>query len=800
MMKTGGARYGHDYGSGQVRKGKNPYTSGLETKAGLAPEQTSRGRGQKKAIPLNPQMTHLLWSMVHRVPTLRTSLRESQDLLFGTPFQIVLGSSVETKSRKRQKGQPRDNRQGNTQRQDGTGKNGKEAEGGKGGARRRLFPLNEAVRERVVERYWMPWLRDVDTWIRLFGLAPVRFRKLRGKNLPGPGEPATNSGAGRAGGKQGGAAAAAAAAGPEREEPPDTSFLFEMAVPVVPAFGTGTIETYVEDGQQRFQWRWNEEANMSHGRRVDRVDPQVFFIESTHLPDIYGQYRSEMVSLVEDYMRLEEMHDVLRRANEATQHPLRVVEFSPDIAKATGANAQHAEGDPMHSFSQVAFPAAMSYEEPAARPIEQIQAIRRDQQQQSGGARAPTMTYTAEADYMVPDRLGDTMPSSARMVPFKAENARDADGHRIMEQIRQRRDILNAHPEWRTHLADPHTFYSTVGEGANRLPPNTVVLEPYERMTTQTPATPDTHHLMAVQNRFDQMAAVLADYPQEMIMSMGGKGGGGGGGPGVTSHSGSGAGNPSGPNKMPQRSAMFQYVVTRQRARSSFYGRQVRRVFMMAHAATWREASSESQELFRKLRGRPPSEREVLDMERNLDVQVFFPRTPLLSFDEMAVYYQHGLFSEEDFRTFALDIVGMEERAPTQDYRKALQMLYREPVSLGIEAQEAQVKQAKKVAAAPVAASASGAEAGTGAGASGAGGSAGETASQKQKRSREQAEMKTEPGRTKRARTSADAQGQSNASKKRGKAGTTSKKKEEEEEEEKEKKRKKRKRTDKNKK
>jgi hypothetical protein len=225
------------------------------------------------------------------------------------------------------------------------------------------------------------------------------------------------------------------------------------------------------------------------------------------------------------------------------------------------------------------------------------------------------------------------------------------------------------------------------------------MLEPYEHLVTPPSAVPDTRHFMPLLNRFDQMAAALSDYPLEMIMGMGGKGGGGGTGPGAPGGGGGGTKAPSAGSgtKTPsasggQKGGMFQYITMRQRARSRFYTREVRRVFLMAYGATMERARKDSTTLFWQYTGRVPSEDEVLSLEANLDVQVFFPRTPLLSFDEMVVYYQHGLISEKDFSQFALDVIGLGDKAPPDDYAKVLEMMYRTPLEQTEEQRDAEIQ------------------------------------------------------------------------------------------------------------
>lgn len=619
--------------------------------------QHSGGSDEERAVPLNVRDTRLLWQLLREQPVLRAALRESQDLLLGTSFQVAFGHRA-TKARgsKRQRSPlaPHD-----------SGASGGGGGGGRGGGPEiegKLFPLHDEVREHVIERHWMPFLRDADTWLRLYGIAPWGFRRLKGAKSDGSisrKSPLSDSrNASRTG----------------REGPHGT--LFETYVPFVPAYGTGRVETYTKNGEQHFQWRWLPEANMSHGRK-SMVDKGFhFMIDTSAKPDIYGNYHSDMASLAQDYAFVTAMRLNLLHAQQQALFPVRSVEWAPDIAKATDGGAQYSEGNPLSM--QSAFPSEMLHQQQGPLPLEKVQAQR---QATAGNGYA----LTAEADYLPPDMLGEETTSRAGLYRVKDE---DGDSRSLINQLGQRRGLLREHPELREHLVSPSQYVTGMPGARGNLPPNTHLLEPYERMVTQPTVSPDMSHLMAVQNRFDQMLAMLADYPLEMVMGMGGKGGGGGSGPGQSHHgsqSSSSAASASGPQKMPEKSAMYKFVIERQRARSAFFTKEIRRIFMMAYGTTLQNARTEGASLFARMHGRMPNERELLELNKRLDVHVFFPRTPLMSFDEMAVYYQHGLFTSEDFMNFALDVIGMEDRAPADDYKKALKMLYKDPVELELK-------------------------------------------------------------------------------------------------------------------
>jgi hypothetical protein len=130
----------------------------------------------------------------------------------------------------------------------------------------------------VIELHWMPWLKDVYDWVKMFGICPYKMEPLR-----------------------------------------KTSHL----VPVVPKYGTGRIVTFVDKrGQQQFSWYWLNTAEQ-------KPDPHMLWITWDHPPSITGEIRSPIVTLLDDWRTLKIMRNALERANTVGPNPQHILEYHP---------------------------------------------------------------------------------------------------------------------------------------------------------------------------------------------------------------------------------------------------------------------------------------------------------------------------------------------------------------------------------------------------------------------------------------------------------------------------------------
>lgn len=449
------------------------------------------GTGPECAVPLDRAMTALLWRLFGDSAALRMSLRESQSRLFDKPFQVVLGG------------------------------------------RHAHFPLTARMRERVIETHWMPVLRELDTRLRVFGVAPWYFEplKLRGagggssddgavprrahlapgarrarRRNPAPWQDAREADAYIGGGggdassscsADGGGDDSSSASDDDELEEEDGDGALDLWVPRVPPLGTGDVETYVLDGRQHLQWRWNAAANW-RGRKTDQVDAGVH-VEVESMPDIGGRYTSDFAALVRDHLLVRDLGRLLCAAGENAVHPLHVIEFHPNIADATGTRGAATYRDtssvqPYFATGQTLFPGEPGRAFDTRTPLERVQQLHAEQLREDGrhGGAAPL----AEHAYMPPGYA----PAGGGAAPFAVEAA-----------LAAKRDVFLAnHPE-------AAALFPNLGAAGRARPANTLELQPYEHFVAAPVHAPDTAALLPLINRLDQLVASLGDYPLEMV-------------------------------------------------------------------------------------------------------------------------------------------------------------------------------------------------------------------------------------------------------------------------------------------
>jgi len=134
--------------------------------------------------------------------------------------------------------------------------------------------------DMIVERFWMPWLRQVYDWLRLFGVAPYYFMLPHSKS--------------------------------------------SHQIPVVPDPEKGYITVSVDDRthQTKYHWYW------THGTTV-KEEKKMLWVTRDDPPTIRGHIISPMASLLEGYRSLLVLRDSQDDASAQAAHPPHLFEFHP---------------------------------------------------------------------------------------------------------------------------------------------------------------------------------------------------------------------------------------------------------------------------------------------------------------------------------------------------------------------------------------------------------------------------------------------------------------------------------------
>lgn len=128
----------------------------------------------------------------------------------------------------------------------------------------------------IMKLFWLPWLEKLYDWIKMFGVCPWYFRRIR-----------------------------------------TTGHL----IPTVPPFGSGRITTSLTDKhEQDFHWYWNN---------ASEPDRKMYFERGAHVPSLNGKLTSPIASLLKDW----QTERVVRQSTELIAyqqaHQQHIIEHHP---------------------------------------------------------------------------------------------------------------------------------------------------------------------------------------------------------------------------------------------------------------------------------------------------------------------------------------------------------------------------------------------------------------------------------------------------------------------------------------
>lgn len=133
--------------------------------------------------------------------------------------------------------------------------------------------------QQIISRYWMPWLRSVFDWIKLIGVCPYYFKKLKGQEA--------------------------------------------HQVPCVPDIELGYITVYVsEQHEVNYRFYWN------HGQQ-SQEEKAMLWIKSDHSPTREGTIRSALASLLPQYRTILVLQRALETVATQRSKPTHILEYKP---------------------------------------------------------------------------------------------------------------------------------------------------------------------------------------------------------------------------------------------------------------------------------------------------------------------------------------------------------------------------------------------------------------------------------------------------------------------------------------
>lgn len=544
-----------------------------------------------------------LWRMVREHPTLAFAIQESQKRLFAAPFEIAIGGMMRVEEE----------------------------------AKVHAIPLTEMTaefREQVIERFWMPFLKQVDLRRRAFGFAPYYFEPVPVKL-----EQAMRR---RAEGR----------AGLARQARGRTLVHY---VPRTPPVGSGDTGTRIRDGHQELVWIWHPRA---HTRLGGQVDPRMQWMVET-LPTHEGRYRSQLAGLLADWRYVERMRALDVRVSALVANPRGVITYTPDVGRGTGSGGGGAGGVNATTYlagagASATFPGP-SWERGGAAgpsPLEQVDDFREEQ-------------LAGDSAIMTGDGMLGAPLYDAASITIDPEH----------EEAVKLDTLLRNNPAYRGAIQT---------RGA-RHPPNSYPLHPYENYHPLPPPRPVAPNLMQHMARLDRYAALVAGYPLDQVV--GAAAGSASGSSDLAGGSGSGA--------LASDEGTNRHVVADLKALVKFYSAFVRDAYLQAYSVSFKRAKKQ---VARRVYRRAPQAADLVDFDSVLEVQVTFPRVPIAAPADLAFMYSVRAIDADDFYRHTLPMYGLDEsQGPPRGYRAALDAHYParplelQQLDLQREAQEAQI-------------------------------------------------------------------------------------------------------------
>lgn len=263
------------------------------------PQKTRSKWADIPRIRMNPMESGIL-KQLRDIPTFRAAAEETVARVFGDRFDIELtfnpepdveqfdlerlkdryekGHDMKGKvTTKELKSLIDENQKAISEKEHRTGKKRKRDSGMK---------LKDHYVNTIIKRYWVPFLREMFIYIKMWGFCPYRLKAVEYRG--------------------------------------EIHYY-----PKIPPLDSGFVEVYqTKDRELELLWNWNEVAQtFKHHRNMDQtIDENVRFIIKD-MPSMYGKYNSDLMSLAKDYLNLDITEDLQTQSNLQKAYPTHIVEY-----------------------------------------------------------------------------------------------------------------------------------------------------------------------------------------------------------------------------------------------------------------------------------------------------------------------------------------------------------------------------------------------------------------------------------------------------------------------------------------
>ena len=231
--------------------------------------------------------------------------------------------------------------------------------------------------ERIIERYWMPWLRAVYDCTKMIGIAPYYF-EVHGDHL----------------------------------------------VPVVPDLELGEISVLVNKQHHiEYRWRWTHGITSAFRNVVkDEGERNMYWVVSDYAPSCTGELRSPLASLLPMYRTILILQQSLEVASAQCARPTHVLEYHPQPGTArndnlTGLVANFGEKAAGMSQARQEMAKAQEIRVRTSELVRQLRDVQEGNSYQGGASRKRLLWTDLESDAI--DRYDSGL--SSRMFPMRPD-------------------------------------------------------------------------------------------------------------------------------------------------------------------------------------------------------------------------------------------------------------------------------------------------------------------------------------------------------------------------------------------
>jgi hypothetical protein len=560
-----------------------------------------------------------------------------------------------------------------------------------------LAELSPDIREVIIKNYWMPMLKSHYDWIKIIGICPFYFEPI--------------------GLKQNGRS-------------------IIHYVPVVPCINSGTIYTYLNNkNKQNYVWKWinsstgpafinnyeningqEEEGEALYSNSTSGVfgsnnggievgesflfitkngkknslfglkKTRYMFFDVKNPPLIDGRLTSDIKTIIPDWIQLNIMIKQTVEAGDKMINPECVIEFSPDIAKATS-------GDDIDMMRL------------------QIELLKERSKSPTAGLDDYSGLFGQQIATPIDDFFNGTFNGNFgnRTNPLQGESALSRINKARRNMIDNNQNIysdadlgLNTYNQ----AQGDGSFGSIMGVNGTaaelekyivyaknnpfsdvdialrntkkmsamreRLPSNCKYLNPYERVSTSSPKpTMPNYNLKSIYDRLDKIISSICDFPLELFLS------------GTINASSISGGGSSG-----AFSSKMDLFKERLKTQSKTYETLINQMWAMAYIPFIKNTKRDLQ------RRTKYTEYDINLIYLFEKTKITFPRTPFLGANDYSYLYKLGFINVDQFYHYVADRYGIEEQTLTPSMKNEIEKKLQQ--ALGMKLPEEKEKKEKK--------------------------------------------------------------------------------------------------------